>query len=92
MNPAKKLAIAAAATATALAILDQLVRDPEYRTWYGDVFGVPYDFRPPTLDRVQRAVWSPDDPRLLTPHVFGVGWTLNAGRLYSLLADRIPVR
>ena len=69
---------------TALAILDQVVRDPEYRTWNGQVFGIPYDFRAPTLDRVRAAVWSPEEPRLLNPHVFGVGWTPNVGRLFAL--------
>lgn len=66
---------------TALAIYDQLVRRPEHRTWYGNVFGVPYDFRPPTLDRVLERWWNPDDDRLLTPHVWGVGWSINLRRL-----------
>lgn len=66
---------------TALAIYDQLVRRPEYRTWQGDVFGVPYDFRPPTLDRVLERWWNPNDERIFTPHVFGVGWSVNLHRL-----------
>jgi hypothetical protein len=69
----------------ALAIWDQLTRDPEYRTWHGQVFGVPYDFRKPTLEKIEAAVWSPDNPQLLGPHVFGVGWTPNIGRIYALL-------
>jgi len=43
----------------------------------GECLGVPYDFRPPTLDRFRERCWNPDDPRLLTPHVFGWGWALN---------------
>lgn len=69
----------------ALAIWDQLARDPEFRTWHGQVFGVPYDFRKPTLERIETAVWSPEDPRILSSHVFGVGWTPNVGRLYAML-------
>jgi hypothetical protein len=46
---------------------------------------VPYDFRPPTVARVRSRVWNPDDPHLVQPHAFGVGWTLNVGRLVSLL-------
>ena len=42
---------------------------------------VPYDFRIPTLRRVRERWWNPDDPRIFTPHVFGVGWSLN---LYQL--------
>ena len=69
---------------TALAVLDQLVRDPEYRTWNGQIFGIPYDFRTPTIERVRAAIWSPDEPRILNPHVFGVGWTPNIGRIFAL--------
>ena len=43
---------------------------------------VPYDFRPPTIRRVRDRFWNPEDPRLFTPQVFGVGWSLN---LYKLL-------
>ena len=69
---------------TALAVYDQYVRAPDYRTWEGHVFGVPYDFRAPTLARVHQRIWNPDDPRLLTPHVFGVGWTVNLYQLVRL--------
>jgi hypothetical protein len=49
---------------------------------------VPYDFRPPTFARIKSAVWAPDDPRVLKPHAFGVGWTVNVGRLVALLLGR----
>jgi hypothetical protein len=60
-----------------LAIYDQIVRAPEHRTWEGVIFLVPYDFRMPTLARLQQRFWNADDPRIFTPHVFGVGWSLN---------------
>jgi hypothetical protein len=44
---------------------------------HGTILGIPYDFRIPTLSKVRGRVWNPDDPRVLTPHVFGVGWTIN---------------
>jgi uncharacterized membrane protein len=47
----------------------------------GRLLGVPYDFRFPTLARLRDRVWNPDDRRLITPQVFGVGWGVN---LYEL--------
>jgi hypothetical protein len=69
------------AALTALAIYDQLVRAPEHRTWEGVVLGVPYDFRMPTLEIVRQRFWNPADPRIFTPHVFGVGWSVNLAQL-----------
>lgn len=71
----------------ALALWDQIVRDPACRTWQGQVLGIPYDFRRPTLAKLRNAFWSPTSERLLSP-VFGVGWTVNAGRVYQLLRNR----
>lgn len=65
----------------AYAVLEQFSRDPKDRTWHGDAFGVPYDFRPPTAERVIERWWNPNDERILTPHTFGVGWSIN---LYQL--------
>ena len=33
-------------------------------------------------------MWSPDDEHWLTPQVFGVGWTVNLGRLVSVLTSQ----
>jgi hypothetical protein len=46
---------------------------------------VPYDFRLPTWARVRERMWAPDRPGLLSPQVFGVGWTVNLGRAYGVL-------
>ena len=60
------------------AIFRELQRPPAQRTWHGRLGGViPYDFRPPTWERVQARIWNPTDSRLLTPHPFGVGWGIN---------------
>ena len=67
------------------AVIDQLRRDPEERTWEGSVAGiVPYDFRMPTLERARSRWWNTDDDRLFVPQVFGVGWTINLARLARL--------
>jgi hypothetical protein len=70
----------------ALAIVDQLRRPSEERTWEGTVVGfVPYDFRMPTIERARSRWWNPDEPRLFVPQVFGLGWTINVARLIALL-------
>jgi hypothetical protein len=52
---------------------------------HGEVFGfVPYDFRPPNVERIRRHAWDPRSSRVLTPTTFGVGWSLNLGRLARL--------
>jgi hypothetical protein len=52
---------------------------------HGELFGfIPYDFRMPTLERARARTWNPSSPRILTPATFGVGWSLNLGRLARL--------
>jgi hypothetical protein len=68
------------------AVVKELRLPPGERTWHGSVAGfVPYDFRAPTLERARERLWSPESPRLLVPRVFGVGWTVNVGRVVALL-------
>ena len=58
-------------------IVQELRKPPRKRTWHGALFGrIPYDWRPPTLERLQRTFWQPGS-RLLQPTVFGVGWGIN---------------
>jgi len=67
----------------ALAVCQELSKSPEQRTWHGRIAGlIPYDFRLPTAARIRDRLWNPDDPRVLTERVFGVGWTIN---FHSLL-------
>jgi hypothetical protein len=71
------------------AVVRELRLPPEQRSWHGRLAGlVPYDLRRPTLARLRQRMWAPDG-RLVTPQVFGVGWTLNVGRLLAL-ARRHP--
>ncbi|MFE6968048.1 DUF5808 domain-containing protein [Isoptericola sp. NPDC057653] len=72
------------------AITKELQKDKEDRTWHGTVAGfVPYEFRVPTLARVRERVWDPEGEHLLSPHVFGVGWTLNLGRIVELVRRKV---
>jgi hypothetical protein len=62
----------------AAAIYQELSKPPAKREWHGKIADfVPYDFRLPTAARVRQRFWNPDDPRILTEHVFGVGWAVN---------------
>jgi hypothetical protein len=69
----------------AAAVVKELSKPPAERQWHGELAGfIPYELRPPTLTRFRERWWNPDDERILTPHVFGVGWSVNVGRLVEL--------
>jgi hypothetical protein len=75
---------------TAAAVVKELRLPAEERTWNGVVAGfVPYDFRMPTAERIKLRLWDPEGDHLLSPHVFGVGWTVNLGRVYALVRGRV---
>lgn len=60
------------------AVATELAKPAHERTWEGRVGGlVPYDFRPPTLQRIRDAYWNPYSNRLFSDRVFGVGWAVN---------------
>ena len=48
---------------------------------HGRILGVPYDLRFPTPARIKERMWNPADPRVITPRVFGAGWTINFATL-----------
>jgi Family of unknown function (DUF5808) len=78
---------------TAWAVTQELRKPREARTWHGTVGElVPYDFRPPTMQRLRERLWAPADPRLIQPTAFGVGWTLNLGRLVAVLRGKARSR
>lgn len=70
------------ATLIGLAVREQLRLPPEQRTWHGTLYGIPYDFRWPTVERLRDAFWNKDTPQVLVPHAFGMGWSIN---LYPLI-------
>jgi hypothetical protein len=68
------------------AVATELGKPEAERTWHGRVIGlVPYDFRPPTLERIRDAYWNPASDRLFSDRVFGVGWAVNLHRAKTLL-------
>ena len=88
-SPVKWLARIISAALLVAAIGKELSKPASERTWTGKVASfVPYDFRRPTFARAQERLWAPDNPHLMTPQVFGVGWTVNFGRVMSLLRSR----
>ena len=72
---------------TGVAVIQELRKPSEQRTWHGVVAGfVPYDFRMPTVDRVRERMWDPEGS-IVQPSVFGVGWTVNFGRVMAALQE-----
>jgi hypothetical protein len=71
------------------AVASELAKPAEERTWEGKVVGlVPYDFRPPTLQRIRDAYWNPHSDRLFSDRVFGVGWAVNLHQA-KVLMERV---
>jgi hypothetical protein len=69
------------------AISQEMAKPEEERTWRGKIGFVPYDFNPPTWTRFQEAYWNPQDERLFTERVFGVGWAVNFYRARELMLN-----
>jgi Family of unknown function (DUF5808) len=74
----------------AAAVVKELRTPAAERTWHGVVAGfVPYDLRRPTLARIRERMWNPESGHLISPRAFGVGWTLNVGRLVGLIREKV---
>lgn len=74
----------------AAAVVQELRKPSSERTWHGRLAGfIPYDFRPPTVERVKDAWWNPDEPRIFTDRVFGVGWSVNLGRVARITQEMV---
>src|SRR5881398_3022120 len=72
----------------AAAVATELSKPAPERTWHGKVGGiVPYDFRPPTWQRIREAYWNPESDRLFSDRVFGVGWAVNLYRAKTLMEE-----
>ena len=70
------------------AVATELAKPEPERTWHGRVFElVPYDFRPPTWERIRSAYWNPDSHELFSDRVFGVGWAVNLYQAKVLMED-----
>jgi uncharacterized membrane protein len=76
-TPGDVIVIIGIAALMGLAIREQLQMPPEERTWHGTLFGIPYDFRWPTIERLRETFWNKDTARVLVPNAFGMGWSIN---------------
>jgi hypothetical protein len=70
------------------AVVQELRTPAEQRQWHGTLGFVPYDLRRPTTSKLRAAMWAPENRHLLVPRAFGVGWTVNLGRLTALARRR----
>jgi Family of unknown function (DUF5808) len=86
MTRIERVVAVAGAAVVGAAVATELRKPRTERTWHGRVAGVPYDLRPPSVGRLRAAVWNPDNPAVLVPHVFGVGWTVNLAALAGLVS------
>lgn len=86
MRLKRTFGISLAALLVGIAVGTELAKPPAERTWTGRISGlVPYDLRPPTLQRFRDSWWDPDGSSIITRQAFGVGWTVNVGRLARLV-------
>ena len=69
------------AVLTILAVFGAIAFGATRRQKVGTYLGIPYDWRTPTWTVIKERVWNPDDPRVLTPKVFGWGWSINFAAL-----------
>ena len=84
----RRLARFTAFALVAAAVATELSKPESERTWQGKVGGiVPYDFRPPTWERIREAYWNPESDRLFNDRAFGVGWAVNLYRARTLMEE-----
>ncbi|HEY8719285.1 hypothetical protein [Pengzhenrongella sp.] len=71
-------------------VVKELRTPADERTWHGVVAGfVPYDFRMPSVARFRARMWDPEGEHLVSPQVFGVGWTVNVGWVVKLIREKV---
>ncbi|HEY7583790.1 MAG TPA: hypothetical protein VIB78_09245 [Acidimicrobiia bacterium] len=72
-----------------VAIVQELRKPKAERKWHGKVFDfVPYDFRMPTIERLQNTYWNPGGP-VISGKLFGVGWAPNLGAINKLIRSKV---
>jgi len=74
------------------AVVKELRMPEDERDWHGKVASVvPYDFRFPTMARVRERMWNPEADHVVGPRVFGVGWTVNVGKVVAMVREKVGV-
>jgi len=48
----------------------------------GTFWGMPYDWRAPTSERIRERLWNKNSHKLFTPKVFGWGYDINFYELF----------
>jgi hypothetical protein len=87
----RRLGTVIGVTLLGAAVATELQKPEGTRTWEGTIAGrIPYDLRRPTLERARSRLWNPADRRILVPTAFGVGWTINFGRLLEPWVAELP--
>jgi hypothetical protein len=88
----KKLITVAAIALTAAAVVKELRTPESDRKWHGKIASVvPYELRVPTLERARERLWDPNAKNLVGPRVFGVGWSVNAGKAVAIVRGKLGV-
>jgi hypothetical protein len=88
----KKFLTLVAIALTAAAVVKELRRPKEERTWHGKIASVvPYELRVPTLERARERLWNPDAEHVVGPRVFGVGWSVNMGKAVAVVRQKAGV-
>jgi hypothetical protein len=81
-SPLQRFASVLGIALVAASLIRELRLPPTQRTWHGALFGrIPYDWRPPTPQRVLDTFWQPKSTSVLRPSAFGVGWSVNFAAL-----------
>lgn len=83
----KRLGVLVGVGLAAATVAQELRKPAGERQWHGDLYGIPYDYRPPTVDKLKSTYWSPEDSRVLMPKVWGFGWDINIGRVVRLASE-----
>ena len=88
----KRLITLVALALTVAAVVKELRTPEAERTWHGKVASVvPYELRVPTLQRARERLWDPEAEHVVGPRVFGVGWTVNVGKVVALVRGKAGV-
>jgi len=67
-------------------VINELRKPKSERTWHGKLFGcIPYDLRLPSVVRARATFWDPQNPNVIVPTLFGVGWSVNLAALISAI-------
>ncbi|MDQ3850920.1 MAG: DUF5808 domain-containing protein [Actinomycetota bacterium] len=48
----------------------------------GRILGIPYDWRRPTITRLRKTLWNPQEPRIVVPKAFGWGYDVNLAAVW----------